>query len=119
MDDEEFILEIVGAMLPSMGYTVVQAKDGKEALALFIEAERSEKPFVASILDLTIPGGTGGKETAAAMRKINPTSIIIVSSGYSEDPVVSNPTRHGFTDRIIKPYRKNDLTELMVRVMPK
>ena len=48
---------------------------------------------------------------------LNPNSVVIVSSGYSEDPVVSNPTKHGFTDRIIKPYRKNELTELMMRVM--
>ncbi len=117
MDDEEFILEILDSMLQEMGYTVVQANNGKVALALFTDAEKSGHSFAASILDLTIPGGAGGKETAAAMLKINPNSVVIVSSGYSEDPVVSNPTKHGFTDRIIKPYRKNELTELMMRVM--
>jgi PAS domain S-box-containing protein len=117
MDDEEFMLEIVGNMLQSMGYIVARAKDGKEALAMFTHAEKSGLPFVASILDLTIPGGTGGKETAAAIRKINPHAIVIASSGYSEDPIISNPTEHGFTDRIIKPYRKNQLTELMMRIM--
>lgn len=118
MDDEESILEVVGSMLHEMGYAVVPAKNGKEALTLFTDAERLGKPFAASILDLTIPGGTGGKETAAAMRKICPQCVIIVSSGYSEDPVISNPIGHGFTDRIIKPYRRNELKELMMRVMP-
>jgi CheY-like chemotaxis protein len=117
MDDEESLLEIVGSMLQTMGYSIVPVKDGQEALARFIDAERLGQPFAASILDLTIPGGIGGKETAVAMRKINPNSIIIVSSGYSEDPVISNPTGNGFTDRIIKPYRKDELTELMIRVL--
>jgi CheY-like chemotaxis protein len=116
MDDEECLLEIVGGMLQSMGYSIVLVKDGQEALARFIDAERLGRPFSASILDLTIPGGIGGKETAVAMRKINSNSIIIVSSGYSEDPVISNPTENGFTDRIIKPYRKEDLSALMIRV---
>ncbi len=117
MDDEEFMREIVGSMLQAMGYAVVMARDGHEALALFIDAERLGLPFSASILDLTIPGGIGGKETAAAMRKINPESVIIVSSGYSEDPVISDPVKHGFTDMIVKPFRKADLTDVMKRVM--
>ncbi len=116
MDDEEFILEIVSSMLESMGYTVATAKDGHSALTLFADAQRLGQPIAASILDLTIPGGIGGKEVAAAMRKTDQNAIIIVSSGYSEDPVIANPTRHGFTDRIIKPYRKNELMELMMRV---
>jgi PAS domain S-box-containing protein len=117
MDDEEFMLEIVDGMLREMGYTVVQAKNAKEAVGLFADAERMGNPFVTSILDLTIPGGPGGKEAAIALRKLNPNSIIIASSGYSEDPVISNPSEHGFTDRIIKPYRKNELAELMMRIM--
>jgi CheY-like chemotaxis protein len=117
MDDEKFLREIVSEMLQGMGYITVLAGDGKEAVALFANAEKSGHPFVASILDLTIPGGPGGKEVAALLRNINPNAIIIASSGYSEDPIISNPTDHGFTDRIIKPYRRNDLLELMSRVM--
>lgn len=118
MDDEEFIREIVGRMLEMMGYTVVLASDGQEALALFSEAERSSRPFAASILDMTIPGGIGGKQVALKIRNMNPNAIIVASSGYSDDPVIANPREHGFTDRIIKPYRRNDLAELMMRIMP-
>jgi PAS domain S-box-containing protein len=116
MDDEDFMLEIVGDMLQGMGYAVAQAKDGHEALELFKTAVNSGRPFVASILDLTIPGGTGGRETAVKMRKIDPMCKIIASSGYSENPIISNPTLHGFTDRIVKPYRKDELMEVMMRV---
>jgi PAS domain S-box-containing protein len=116
MDDEEYIRETVGSMLQNMGYTVALAKDGREALALFCDAEKSGTPFAASILDMTIPGGASGKEIALAMRKINRHSIIVASSGYSEDPAMATPTEHGFSDRIIKPYRKKELSELMMRI---
>ncbi len=119
MDDEDFIREIVGTMLEDMGYSVALAKDGQEALSFFAEAERSGQRFDASILDMTIPGGAGGKDVARSMKNISPGAVIIASSGYSEDPVISNPTGHGFTDRIIKPYLKNDLSELLKRVMPR
>jgi CheY-like chemotaxis protein len=117
MDDEEFMLEIVGSMLKEMGYSVYSAKDGREAIGLFTDAERSGNSFIVTILDLTIPGGMGGKETAKAMRTLNPHSIIVASSGYSEDPVISNPKDHGFTGSIIKPFRKKELTELLVRIL--
>jgi PAS domain S-box-containing protein len=119
MDDEEFMLEIVGTMLKGMGYTVVQAKNGREARQRFADAETSKKPFVATILDLTIPGGIGGRETAAELRKINPRAVIIAASGYSEDPIMAKPGDHGFTDKIIKPFRKPELSELFERLFGK
>ncbi len=116
MDDEAFMREILEEMLQDMGYRVIKTKDGDEALASFIQAEESGKPYTACILDLTVPGGRGGRDTAAEIRKIRPEALIAAASGYSEDPVMSNPTAHGFTDRIIKPFRKNDLASLMKRL---
>ena len=95
----------------------VLAKNGNEAISLFTKYEKSGQPFVASILDLTIPGGIGGKETAAAIREISPNAIIIASSGYSEDIIISNPNAYKFTDKIIKPYRKRDLSELLKKIL--
>jgi CheY-like chemotaxis protein len=92
------------------------AKDGHEALMLFMRAEESGKPFIASILDLTVRGGMGGRDTLTAIRKINAESIVIASSGYSEDPIMSKPTDFGFTDSIVKPFRGNDLMELFERL---
>lgn len=81
MDDEIFMLEIVSDMLKTMGYAVVIVKNGNEALHHFTLAEESGKPFVASILDLTIPGEKGGKETMTELRKIKADAIIVASSG--------------------------------------
>lgn len=112
MDDEEFMLEIVGEMLLKMGYMVVKAKDGAEAIACFIQAEKEGKSFAACILDLTIPGGIGGKEVVKELRKIKAEAIFFAASGYSENPVMAKPTEHSFTDSIVKPFKKTELSKL-------
>lgn len=113
MDDENFMLETEGAMLKSMGYEIVKVKEGQEALALFTEAHKSGSSFILTILDLTIPNGMGGKETVKAMRAIDATSVIIVASGYADDPVMMNPTEYGFTAKIAKPFRISELSQLL------
>lgn len=113
MDDEVFVREIAGRMLGSMGYTVVNARDGHEALSLFSEASDSGHPFKAVILDLTIPGGMGGKETIRELRKRDPAIVVVAASGYSDDPIMSDPLKFGFTGRICKPYTQRDLANLL------
>lgn len=117
MDDEAFMRDVVSDMLGTMGYRVVPANDGREALTLFAQAQKSSTPFVACILDLTIPNGMGGKETAPELRKLKPDAVIVAASGYSEDPVMARPADHGFTDRIVKPFRREDLSALLQRVL--
>jgi CheY-like chemotaxis protein/anti-sigma regulatory factor (Ser/Thr protein kinase) len=119
MDDEVFMLDIIDEVLKIMGYTVIRARNGDEVIRLFTEAEKTSKPFLACILDLTIPGGMGGKETAIEIRKIKKDAILIAASGYSEHPIMSKPTDHGFSDRIIKPFRQNELSELMKNISTK
>lgn len=113
MDDEEFMLEIVGGMLQNMGYAVDEARDGHEALLLFEEAQKLGKPYVVCILDLTIPGGMGGREVVKELRKINREAIVFAASGYSEDPIMAKPSVHGFTDSIVKPFRITELARLL------
>lgn len=113
MDDEEFMLEIVEDMLVSMGYSIIKAENGDEALRLFVEAEIAGTSFVASILDLTIPGGRGGKSVAMEIRKKRKDAILIAASGYSDDPVIAMPTENGFTASIIKPFKRDELGRLL------
>ncbi|WP_167881193.1 hybrid sensor histidine kinase/response regulator [Leptospira gomenensis] len=113
MDDEEFILEIFADMLRQMGYETVNAKNGNEAIDLFLSAKNSEEPFDALIFDLTIPGGMGGEKTISEIRKYDADVIAVASSGYSEDPVISSPKEFGFSASLRKPFRKNDLAELL------
>lgn len=110
MDDEEFILDLVAVILKDMGYDVVTASNGNEALAAVSAAVQARQPFIGAILDLTVPGGLGGREILGDMMNIDPHIKAIASSGYSEDPVMANPSEHGFVGRLIKPYRTLDLS---------
>lgn len=113
MDDEDFIRDISLEMLKLLGYSAEEAADGEEALALLASAEEDGKPFDGVILDLTIPGGMGGRETLSGIRKLYGDMPVFASSGFSEDPVISKPQDYGFTGSIRKPYRKDELAELL------
>ena len=86
MDDEAMVREVLGKMLLALGYEVKFAENGAEAIEFFSQSEKSGEPFAAAILDLTVPGGMGGKEAMARLLKIDPQVKAIVSSGYSDDP---------------------------------
>jgi two-component system, cell cycle sensor histidine kinase and response regulator CckA len=119
IDDEEFIRETVSAMLDAKGYEPVCFKNGKEALA-FIEKERSSGgTFEAIICDLTIPGCLGGKEIVSIIRQSDAKTPIIVSSGYSEDPVMADPKAFGFSASIAKPFTLRELHSLLGSLMEK
>ncbi len=108
MDDEKMIRDIASQMLSFLGYEVTTCADGKEAIELYQTSLQSQKTYAAVIMDLTIPGGLGGKEAAEHILAFDPTAHLIVSSGYSSDPVVANFRQHGFSGAITKPYNMND-----------
>jgi CheY-like chemotaxis protein len=103
-------------MLESFGYEVTNARDGNEAVKLYKEAKKSDDPFKIVIMDLTIPGGMGGKETIKILKEFDPEIKAIVSSGYSNDPVMSNFRDFGFCGVTAKPYRLKELEEVLVNV---
>jgi PAS domain S-box-containing protein len=111
MDDEEMIRKLAGELLTYLGYEVDFATDGTEAVARYRQALASRKPFDAVILDLTVKGGMGGKETIQALLKIDPHVIGIVSSGYCNDPEITNYSRYGFSGVVTKPYTMGELGE--------
>jgi CheY-like chemotaxis protein len=117
MDGEEFIREITKEMLKLLGYETVLAGSGEEALLLVKDSVAERKHYDAVILDLTITGAMGGKQTAAMLGAIDPDAKAIVSSGYSNDPVMIDPKAFGFFDKIKKPYLKDDLARVLHRVM--
>lgn len=117
MDDEEIIRNVVGEMLTQLGYDVGFAEDGAEAVRLYREAMEASRPFHVVIMDLTIPGGMGGKEAIAKLREIDAHVKAIVSSGYSNDPVMANFKEYGFVDVVTKPYKMKDMSEILGRVL--
>jgi len=117
MDDDEAILDITEAILTAKGYTVISARDGDEAVRLYREAMRNGQKYDAVIMDLTIPGGMGGKETIGILRNEFPDIRAIVSSGYSDDPVMSSYKEYGFSAVLPKPYRGRDLLSVLQRLL--
>ncbi|MBU4355438.1 MAG: PAS domain-containing protein [Proteobacteria bacterium] len=105
MDDDDLVREVVGKMVVYLGYEANLARDGAEAISIFAEAQKSGQPFDAVILDLTVPGGMGGKEAMENLLKIDPKVKAIASSGYSDDPIMAEFHKYGFSAIIPKPYR--------------
>jgi PAS domain S-box-containing protein len=113
MEDEESVLRMAGEMLTHLGYEPSFARDGAEALAAYQAARQSGRPFDAVIMDLTIPGGMGGRETLARLRALDPSVRAVVSSGYSTDPVMADAKAFGFGGVLAKPYRLQDLHDVL------
>jgi len=119
MDDEQIIRDVAEEMLSLFGYRAETCSDGEELIALYRRAmERGEKPD-AIIMDLTIPGKMGGLEAASRILAIDPSAKLIVSSGYSNDPVLANHRKYGFVASLVKPFRVEDLGNTLSRLMEK
>jgi CheY-like chemotaxis protein len=119
MDDDENILRVAGKMIRQLGYEVETARNGDEAVELYNKAKQMAKPFDVVIMDLTIPGGMGGKECIVKLKEIDPDLKALVSSGYSNDPVMSDFASYGFKGILMKPYRIEDVSEILKRVLQK
>ncbi len=113
MDDEEFIRTMVCRMLTQLGYKAEAAKDGAEAIAIYKHARRLNQGFNAVIMDLTIAGGMGGREAIKKLLEVDPNAKVIVSSGYSNDPVMANYKKYGFCGIIPKPYNIENLYKIL------
>lgn len=109
MDDDKMVREITKEQLVTMGHEAVLVKDGDEAIIKYQEAMKEGKPIDLVIMDLTIPGGTGGKKGARRLLQIDPEAKIIVSSGYSNDTVMANHKKYGFIATLKKPFSLNEL----------
>ena len=117
MDDEAFVLDAMKGVIASLGYMVETAANGREALDHFTNAMTAGRPFDVAILDLTIPGGFGGKQVLAEMRTIDPKVKVIATSGYSDDPVMSEPWEFGFKAALRKPYTIDELAQMLQRLV--
>ena len=104
MDDEETLRALMVAVLVTLGYEVLSARDGAEVIDLYEAAGASGRGFDAVLLDVTVSGGMGGVETARRLKELDPFAKLIASSGYSDGPVMAGFREYGFDDVLPKPW---------------
>ena len=117
MDDEPEVRWLLEKSLERLGCKVDVAERGERALELFENARSEGRPYHAVILDLTVVDGMGGLETMRRIRALDPAVPGIVSSGYSNDPVLAHPEQHGFNARLEKPYTLDTVAEVLAEVL--
>ena len=117
MDDEKMVIKITGHILNRLGYDPSFSEDGAQAIEMYKKAMESQNPFDAVILDLTVRGGMGGKEAIKKLIEIDPKIKAIVSSGYSNSPVMTSYKDYGFIGVIAKPYNINELSKKLNEVL--
>ncbi|MBI5571639.1 MAG: response regulator [Desulfomonile tiedjei] len=117
MDDDEMILDVASELLTTLGYQVEAARDGAEAIRLYAEAMKAGNRFDAVIMDLTVPGGMSGKDAIAVLLKMDPLVKAIVSSGYSNSPVMSDHAAYGFRAVLTKPYDAQQMSQRLEELL--
>ncbi len=118
MDDEDMVRSVASSLLKALGCSVDGASEGSEALAKYRAAQESGHPYDMLFMDLTIPGGMGGRETMEELLNIDPGVQAVVMSGYSNDPVMAHFTEYGFCDRVVKPFSLDSLKRVLTRLSP-
>ena len=117
MDDDEIVRKVAVQMLSHLGYEITESEDGREAVEKYTTAMQNGEPFDAVILDLTVPGGMGGMDTMKELLEIDPAVKAIVSSGYSNDPIMAEFSRYGFSGVVPKPYSMDKLSTTIHRII--
>jgi two-component system, cell cycle sensor histidine kinase and response regulator CckA len=118
MDDDEKVRSIVGNMIEYLGHQVAYAKNGEEAIELYQRAKESGKTFDAVILDLTVQGGMGGDKAIKKLLETDPAVKAVISSGYADAPLIKDYRAYGFVGAIAKPYKIEQLKELLAKLRP-
>jgi len=113
MDDDQTIKKALQKILTKSGYDVEFASDGDEAIDIYIKGKASAKPFDVVIMDLTIPGGMGGREAIFRLLKIDPKVKAIVTTGYASDPILADFKKCGFSGVLVKPFGLVDVIKLL------
>ena len=119
MDDEKSIRDIYKKILTILGYQISLASNGEEAINLCRTLANEGGNFSVAVLDLTIPGGKGGKETIKELKKIDPNIKSIAVSGYTNDPILIKHKEYGFDAVVTKPFKVHDLSSIIQKLVRK
>lgn len=118
MDDEQVILDVTNEVLRFLGYEVMFARDGAAAIELYRQEREKGKPFDLVILDLSVPDGVGGKEAFEKLHALDPAAKIVISSGFTNDPMLTDYASFGLNGVLAKPYRITEIKALLENMIP-
>src|SRR5450830_570164 len=113
MDDEQTVADVTCAMARRLGYETTAVPDGEAALTAYAQAVTDQHPFDLVIMDLTVPGGMGGREAVQKLHELYPDARVIVSSGYSDDASIAEYAQRGFIASLAKPYTMEQLERVL------
>jgi CheY-like chemotaxis protein len=117
MDDEELVRGVLTRMLHHLGFEVDTAREGRQAVEMYEHAHHAGEQYELVIMDMTVPGGQGGKEAVREILRVEPGARVVVASGYSNDPVMSDYRDHGFAGAIHKPIVLAELARTLRNVL--
>ena len=117
MDDEAAVRHVTGSIVEQLGFEATLTADGRDAIDRYRRAMDREQPYDVVIMDLTIPGGMGGREAIDHLRGLDPSVRAVVMSGYSNDPVLASYRDFGFRGVIGKPFKAEDLARVLSEVL--
>jgi CheY-like chemotaxis protein len=117
LEDDPLVRSLITRNLTSQGFEVTETAEGSETIRRYQEAMDQGRIYDLVVLDLTIPNGLGGVRTMERLRQLDPNVLAIVSSGYSDDPVMAKPSAYGFSAVLPKPYEPADLLRLVKSVL--
>jgi two-component system cell cycle sensor histidine kinase/response regulator CckA len=118
MDDEPFIRELSIDMFEELGFEAKAVGKSEQMIEEFKEAQRRREPYQLVVIDMIIPGDEGGQETAKRLRSISPFTKVVAVSGYTNHPVLADPSHHGFHGALAKPYKRQVVRELVQTLFP-
>ena len=117
LEDDPLVRSLIVRNLSSQGYEITETAEGSETVRAYQESLQNGRRYELVILDLSIPNGMGGVRTMERLRQIDPEVTAIVSSGYSDDPVMARPAAYGFAAVLPKPYEPADMLRLVKSVI--
>ena len=117
MDDDAMIRDAAKQSLEMLGYDVLLAGYGREAIEIYVDFTANKRVIDIIIMDLTIPDALSGKECIAELLQIDPQVKAVVVSGYSNDPVMAHYQDYGFVGSIAKPFELAELDELIKNIL--
>ncbi len=119
MDDEQVILDVTREAMRFLGYDVMFARNGAAAIELYQHEKTAGHPFDLVILDLSVPEGMGGKEAFEHIHALDPQAKVVISSGYTDNPMMTGYASFGLAGILAKPYRITDIKTLLETMIKK